>query len=718
MAGLALVLAATFAVCGQSPGSQNPPVTFETRAAPLPRVVAAISELTGKPLFCGGDAASEIVVVRVKSVPLSELKKQLAYASTCRWESRKDGDWIVRDKARALREERAELESRKRAVMEAMRSITSEADKEMSPAFSSAVAKRYADSHERARIAGRPTNRQQHFRDLEEFRRVGTIHPGPRLVAQLLKGIDPARIAAIRPGDRLVFALSPTPAQLPLGRDAASAVAKFLAEQQTWADSLAEFAGTLSYPDNMIASIHWSRPLQEPPARVLLSFQTGYSDDEIGIALTLGGRAGAVLYKCKPTFFIQDLPESDGARPTVPLPDEVELSPESQSLIEDMRRASVGYSPGFVVRVGDEWAQRLARPESVDPLAYVATDEIFAVAKSKNRNLVAAPHDALNFRTLSESVRRKDAPRQPLYGMKMETQGEEGVGWCVIRPSEPARARAMRVDRPTLGRLLRAVVETGRLPVEAWCEYLASRDVHYDHSLAAELVRWLRRDLMAAGRSDAPVAGLQLYGALTPAQRRTVQAGGGLAFASLSPRQRLFAAKMVFGAKASFDPITVEQPGADGKAVRAYIGPGATLELEPTEALPSGHIPPDSEIRLSLSHRPAMCASSTPKPGLGSMTGLPNDVGANAFSRESRETAVYPDQLGVLAHFWFGRTRNHSISLRVSPTLRASSQFSEADLNWKEPGVPFDKLPKAIKDDYLAGYASAKEHAAKRGPPP
>ena len=92
-------------------GGQDPlekPITLKLAAAPLPKIVAALSKASGVPMATSMVVAKAVVILDACEQPLSQIMKRLAGAIGGSWKHEKDLYRLIRDASDQRRMEAAE----------------------------------------------------------------------------------------------------------------------------------------------------------------------------------------------------------------------------------------------------------------------------------------------------------------------------------------------------------------------------------------------------------------------------------------------------------------------------------------------------------------------------------------------------------------------------------------------------------------------------------
>ncbi|RYF46491.1 MAG: hypothetical protein EOO39_49685, partial [Cytophagaceae bacterium] len=233
----------------------------------------------------------------------------------------------------------------------------------------------------------------------------------------------------------------------------------------------------------------------------------------------------------------------------------------------------------------------LAAPEQYEPLGMVLSDGYLALARAKNRNLIAVLPDCIQDEFFLDDCETLDDVRNlPSYEPTMHIADRNG--WLVVTPPFPSEARLSYGDRATLGRVVRRIVQRSSYRAEDIAEFAANSG---DDSANHFGIGYLRSVCKGDGVWWGNWTLLALYGALTTDQQKALLAGHALPYKNLTQRQRRFAERVVLG------PL-YNCTGTGSPPV-----PGASPEIygEPTECNPRG-LPDGGKIRASRTRQYAV----------------------------------------------------------------------------------------------------------------
>jgi hypothetical protein len=231
-------------------------VTFSTTATTVKKALTEIAKLTKTPLGVSVGVQGEIVLIDVKDVPLRDLLDRIATVTSSSWKQETSGVLrLVRPAGVAKAEIRTEAAERAQAIARAIAKSTQKSD---APTVQS------GGSPLSLGIGG-----------------LGQGAPVGKAGFTMLSLVDPAVLANIEEGNRLVFSTNPTAMQLRIGSAWFGIVQLMMVEQAFWADTVEmQFKGSMS-PDaaKAILSLFGADRIKGSPAKALLSVERRCGDE-------------------------------------------------------------------------------------------------------------------------------------------------------------------------------------------------------------------------------------------------------------------------------------------------------------------------------------------------------------------------------------------------------------------------------------------------------
>ncbi|MCC6402940.1 MAG: hypothetical protein IT207_02930 [Fimbriimonadaceae bacterium] len=662
-------------------------VTLKHEAAPVSRVLAALSKETGREYAVGPTPMGEIIFVQVKDAELDDLEARIAEATSGKWVESEGKRLLVPDaKRRRLEEQLDDSESRTLLGLTLKR-----------------LAARESENHEGAQ---------------GEIAIGGAFMGGmsDQLATRCALGIGLNGLSVVRRDGRVVWSTQPTAGQLQLRVPGLEqAVAKAVKEHNDMADApwpIPEDAGEAekirALMDEMGAMF---RPKRAEGKAVLVhaigtrevnSYDSGLNLEvvvynEKGERMTTSEtRLGSRWEESEAEH--EPMEEADVTEPTKEVAQELppqqvveERQPEpqwefSERTQEWMRLVGNG---GWELTKDERARELILGIAEHDPLSYSASEALGHYAERKGKNIVAclpdedARFDEARTEALIEASWAKDG------FLKMATVGD----WLVVSPREPSTSRETQFDRAALVRLMKLAGAGGVAPLNDWADYAASNPDPNRNSIASGLVRlMLQRENGFFGQEDDWLV-LRLYGTLSSAQRSSPN-GIAVPAGVWSQTQRATVGKWVYGPDPHLVPkvdvpfierILEEMPfGGWGRAV--------SLALEPTQVAP-GWV--GGNTALVVSRTTDSCYS--PADGAGS--GFPGSTGIEELAllqvllsdNEARQ-AIEGEQ-PLPRSFRVGKRERIRLSIEVAPGVYVSGELFDDKIDPSAEPVALADLP-------------------------
>lgn len=576
-----------------NPPSQAATVSYSTVAAPMKRVFAELSEKTGTRLAVSNELAEEPLILDVHEVTLKDLRDRIAQAVQAEWQEDKGLLRLVRTPAKRRELEERELHDRTAALQKMLdrerRSLEGKAT------FDRKLALELADSV--ALVMTRSPGQQIDAPD--NYRRIQALNDrGPllRLMKRIVCAMDARTLARLPYEERHVFSSPPKALQMPLPADAVKAYWDFQSEWIIWSDAARErnlerfLEDRNTWEGNIMQLLKAGRGDSPPVDRIVLSFQKSWFTAGGVFQLKAADAAGKVLFEGFLPMYEDELMNRN-VNPAKPPDKKGNPIEYSATTAEYLNLTKTLYSVGFdePPQVSTELRQRLLTPETNDPLAFGASEDLMAAAKAEGRHLVAYPSDSglepLQTSRFGTGMSAEEAIR--LISNWPETAVNRGGDWMVIRPRKPITALKLRESRSALGQYLRGVVKAGRCTVEADASYISSRSPECLNSgqlASTRLHILLPSALQTLNRSSREA--LWFHGSLDVGQRAALKQSR-LTFGHLGVAQRRILISYMKRQEQGFqkaDAPFVNQGNAHRWPAFEYNN----IRKDSTEALPNG----------------------------------------------------------------------------------------------------------------------------------
>jgi|GEM_PF-5437691 len=298
--------------------------------------------------------------------------------------------------------------------------------------------------------------------------------PESRAVIRTAQALGASQLAALHPGQKLVFASNPSRIQreLPVGIEEIASEA--VAENLTYLRALSSVNDQISIP------------LAAPITRIMIGATRALDSDKVKLTLIIcfaGKRPNIV-------GMMDFAPEASAGSRDGGTFDRFASAPLAKE-IHQIINAPIPGPPSAELR--DIWCH----PEKFEPLGQVVQTSLDAVAAAVGKNLVACIPDQAIDGFVNEKAMLSPRDMLRTGGMRVDDSSAS----VIVSPIEFAPAIEDRSDRKALGAYMRAIDREGASSLEAETEFARSR------SFACGL-RGLELDWMAIG---SPRSVLELY---------------------------------------------------------------------------------------------------------------------------------------------------------------------------------------------------------------
>lgn len=680
-------------------------VTFTHVAAPTKAILFALSGKTGVPLEVAGAAAEEIVVIRVKDAVLNDVLKRIAEVTSCEWKVDGKGFRLVTANAVRNIEERTERERRVAALR-----------------------KQVAERVKGLQAKDKPKEGGDIDTAIFEMGLFGGGDASGKAITKLLAQVDLTRLATLERGARVVYSTTPTRMQLPLGRNAIAVLAEYVAEHNKEASTTQEATSELALTEEQRQAMAMAekmfgrrnQPVRETPVKALLVGSRQSMFDTLSVELRLFNAQGKVILSGTDALmtdmgmFEEIAQAAAGGQPAEekpkpdPDPRPIEFSSNSKELAGLFGKMEMGAGT-FSMKMSPALRALLLRPDQHDPLSFVPSETLIAIAEAKDIQLLADLPDSLG-----EFTRLFAANAKPTVGRALaeylegdETQGELKEGWLLIRPARPAENRRLRVPRAALAKLIAAGDSKG----------VPSLDDLATYSLAAEPPMetpgaMLHLMIFAPNTVGSGMMGpldwdmLRFYATLTLGQRDVLTQGRAIPIANLSIQQRNLVSAMAFGSNAQLR-VGPKKPdtGDFMEMVRAFM-PGQTDDFreEPTEVMPNG-LPAAGRVTLQVTMAPIVVLADAPEsPGGGAMESamLRGALGVDELAlfdmfRQDPNFGMVSAMMPQLGKVRLGQRKKLDFAFALGPNVFMDRALQDDAHNRESTPIALEDLPADFK---------------------
>lgn len=648
-------------------------VSFETKAERIPVVLSGLEARSGLKLDCDGVFENEVVVLRVKDVSPGILLEKLATACTAVWE-KKGEKLILRPDSVARRRQEVERMDRRVARVEI---LLDQCRKELEVPY----------------VGAKPPERTRGVDSNRTFYAANRNTPFRRFAMRLLLALGPRRLAAIERGQRVVYAQNPNALQVKWPSECERALQELRKEWTTLANSShgAEADGgaprlgqshrngpgvTLT-PDSVFKHVWISIPDLINNGSDQMIINAGVQNENL-----FGFGDYLDLYS----------PPSD----FVPKPSTIPLTEfEPDAATEHFMNAldQTGMIRGQRTIGQSHVLAKLLTFPTFEPLS-IGSEFLIKLAELREVNLVALVSDGAQayFTRIQSPITARAIDSQMRYVFRVE----ESDGWIVASPKEPVDARLLRENRKVLRQMILAS-QTGKLPLERECEYLAKRPAAYPVGLGLRYVALFDSNI-PTGYSPGELAAKRLLGLMGEFRAGLVQVG------RLPKPAQAELARSLF-----FDRVSLQQTPPSKLEISEKLDYSRTLNAEePTLLFPNG-IPPEAVLDISE-----------------------ESISEVREFRGNDMWAVRDLEPNFVAHERFNRD-NPSLTNTSSPTLKGIDGFQAIDtrlikmrlllgdyykLDWVKDRTPrgqrgsYESLPESLRKQIQLEYDKIKSQRA------
>lgn len=648
------------------------PIALEYRAGKLSGLARVLTQESGVQLQVSDELANACIAVRLNSTPLTEILNDLARVTESEW--KQEADLLVLRRPSATRNKL--IEAFRLSHIARVRDALSKVERDalgLSDAYRRALASMQAFQEALAGLR-RP--------DSSGGFEIGD--PSELLLKDLLVLLGVEALANIPTHRVVVFSDNPTNGQmqLPAGYNAT------LNKCRETCEALVSVAGEMEIPNQHLAA-RWQRIIESARAmdrigKVLL-FCANRGDSLWGL-IAVYSTEGKLLARSATFLPLQSTSASVIVNDRFSSP--IELANDSKKLLSlwpDYYEHSASEEPSLSVDAAVKAI--VLNPEIHDPLAYAATDALFAAAGKDN--LIAYISDALL--NICRSVKRSDTLNSGAFWTAVMSAKAINVfeeeGKLLIAPKNPVECETARVPRAALGKALRASAAAGHFSIEILARLLFQGG----DAVTWESVEPYRAHLIGLGvdrascvlKPDLYRATLELLGSLDNTQLAWLRSGRALDSRSFSEKQLYFLSQW------ATQHATVLERTGDGKDLPDIL-------LTGTEAMPSGP-PPNTTLYLS----PSWAQVVTPAKAVSERRPdwLPQDA-ADLAHWVAGTLALNPGTsvASLLNGEWkLGNQERMKLTVSINDRLQLSSEWT-GPTTYNSQLLIYSQLPKSFRE--------------------
>jgi hypothetical protein len=687
--------------------ASNPTIDFESRALAIGPLLERLSVETKTTLKAAFPIAHQVVFVRAKQVPLSELKSRLAEALDATWIPKPDGEYLEQTPDQKQQIWTRHVTRRQQMVDSALATTRKGLDE---PFDGKALARGLAALKNRDEFLDNRAEAQLQYQAEKKLFDAGPIS---RLMRRLVLACNPKDLAAVGAFDRRIFAFKPTRMQFKIGEAGyRAALSDFSKEQQAWIDT----AATVTFKDNRD-----SRTVTDPRSQLDVSPTLG---QKVYLEVIRGQMAALLsvnLIADRPIFgtsVLSQMSLADPARkfldaqmnPVAPAETDpiVALSPDS---MEFQKRMSDAFRGREVSAPSPRMLELILGVDKNEPLGWTVSDGLLAFSSFKKTNLIAVlPDQAM-------AIAFFGTPDQPLRAIQFTKalvdsgtlELNERAGWTVMTPSDAWESAEDFAYRGPIAKLMQAMHSKGALEVRDLARYAFESKQNSRTGLGGWWPALYDRSFM--GTSDhTDWNALRLFGSFPEAAQRDLENGKKFPLAGLNPEQRKIIEKIVYAGQ-----IRSEERLDSGTSMSHHP------TVEPTEEFANG-LPAGLVVTARSKGSPVIVAYGQdaegrirPLRGLNAWTLATIELDVTGNAKRMADYGV-PNLVG----YGIGNDKMVSLRVELSPGIWKESTIIVAEYPKNAKPVSWEKLPESFRKQIADAIERRKEQKKTQGgdPPP
>lgn len=660
-------------------------VSYSGPAQPLEQLLPKLGSAWGISMRAEGSLAQDVAVVSVDEVTFEDFRSRMEAAFTGSW-SQEGGTWVLR---------RNEVKDREEAQAELAR-------------LAKRLGQAIADFVGPMRDGGTLTSQEAEDRltrlaELNDRVKAGIQTgtpvgvdmggtPQERLMARVLKALNPGELASLPAFSRTVFSTAPNRMQRPLPPEVSRHLAAFAQEYGIWQAVVDRFRPTDE--DNVFVDFGSSGPLKYPIAKLFLVASKWSDAPAVSLELKVVDQKGRIVASSVAGLEAAP-PPVDAPEPTL----DGDPIPFSKATLEiAAMRTGLFRDPGMGM-TSDDLRAKLLNPETHDPLSFGVSEALLGLAKVEKKNLIACVPDSAFDLTFTSPTMRASQVRHTLDFGETLTLADDS-NWLVARPGWPHRSRLNRTSRSQLGQLLRELDRSSGGCLGPLSKFASATPGNGPSSIVVNYLS-MSEPSIATMLDPSSWELLRLYATLSP-QQRQAQERIKLRVAELDRKARAALHRMLF-----FSPNSVPM-GAFETAAQFEESGGEAIEpdsaemigSEPTEAMPNG-VPENATFFID-----GVVAQVALTPGGTSYTA--EDLGMQLAMRERPELFPYVTSAPMPAKYHL--VNRTSLLMTLGFNLEAVASFmlndhSRSQARW----VPLAELPQAFREAVDKAKREARE---------
>jgi hypothetical protein len=660
--------------------SLEQPISLAASGAAASAVVERVATATRLKLEVSAEVASEVLAVEATNVKVGDLLERIATATGASWKLDGDKRRLTRTAEQTRDEARAALDRRSRAIQAGLDALAPEAGlyRPLAPeeAINAAVAAKMAldELLDRIQKGGDDAPIKQKVIEL------GNKTSAGRMLLRAARAVGAETLAAIPPGRRVVFALHPTAQQRAFPAAFDAGIQAFLIDHARWLDALKRVEPSKVHMEGG-PDLYGRDPVSSVGELHLVASRL-HVGDGLELNMAVGSATGAMLVEAQATISPQAAQGS-----AIGSDGRIDLSERARGFLGawDACRSAAGQP------VAEEWFAAWSKPNTEEPLGFVAGELLRGLSRARGANLVAVLPDRAFLPSMAVAratpITTAGLERSlPAWGMESRQEG----GWIIASPTNAPEDRGLRVDR----RALAALLQTAVSKKQAFLVDLGAYALKRPPSLAGPGLDSLWLGLFSARIDNAGTASglisyeapmLRFFGSVAPAQQRSLVAGAELPIANLSAGAMAALGDMVF--HSANGPSVGKVPNPFAAPVRA----GRSLLNERTKALANG-IPKDGVVTLKLTQVDAFQTVSS-KSGAARILAGNDLISMLVTSQMDARKGKAPG----FDRFRPASMTSYAFTFHLKPEVSLAKALAEARVNRSSALLTYDQLPEGLR---------------------
>ncbi|MGV3616413.1 MAG: hypothetical protein ACO1SV_13875 [Fimbriimonas sp.] len=424
----------------------EPSLTVKFTSKPLPQALRLLSEASGQRLEAAPVLADEVLMVRFRDVPRKEALRRVADLYAAEWVAKPDGLLVLRPDAAKRRAAQAALLAKAKDTLRGSfaynaRRLAQQPER-FGPQEAAALEKKRRAEEDARKRAEEAKDYERMFLPMSSLEET----PAWRALARLLPTLGEAKLLAMPPSAREVWAENPTVLQNPFPIGARQILQRYREELGA------------QRPDAQAVRVkvvmnRWEHG-EAHNAHLVAMDAAGKKVDEAAIRLNND------MDRMKTPLSQRDpIPPAGNESP-------LKLSEETLEHLHVAGRSPMSSTPENA-RLLAKWLPILQNPERYEPTGWLPSEGFVAAAEALDRNLVGAASEipATDVDQNEERLTPSQFLAKNTYGV---TQGTDG--WITVTPGEPRS----RVPRARGGVLLRDAAMRGGLAIDTASAFAAA----------------------------------------------------------------------------------------------------------------------------------------------------------------------------------------------------------------------------------------------------